>query len=95
MGRHLDCITIREGCKMKIDLLPGLSRPTDCLQAAKCSPEIGIHVRTHMSLKTKWKDYTLEENQHIIPEAAMKVKVNHQIINFSNFPIAHLSKLAM
>src|SRR4051812_27968076 len=25
LGRHLDRITRREGCKMKIDLLPGLS----------------------------------------------------------------------
>ena len=33
--------------------------------------------------------------EHIIPEAAMKVKVSHQIIIFPNFPMAHLSKLAL
>ena len=85
LGRQLNAINKREGCKMKIDFLPGLSRPINCLQAAKLSSEVGVHVRTHMPLKTKWKDYNLKENEHIIPEAAMKVKVSHQIIFLFQF----------
>ena len=80
---------------MKIDFLPGLSRPINYLQAAKLSSEVGVHMRTHMPLKTKWKDYSLKENEHIIPEAGQKVKVSHQIIFLFQFSIAHLSKLVM
>ena len=85
MGRELNAINKREGSKMKIDFLPGLRRPINCLQAAKLSSEIGVHVRTHMLVKTKWKDYSLKENEHIILEATMKVKVNHKIIFLFQF----------
>ena len=87
LGHELNAINKREGSKLKIDFVPGLWRPINYVQATKLSSEVGVHVRTHMPLKTKWKDYNLKENEHIIPEAAMKVKVSHQIKSF--FQLCH------
>ena len=81
LGHELNAINKREGSKMKIDFMPGLCRPINYVQAAKLSLEVGVHVRP------KWKDYSLKENEHIIPEDAMKVKVSHQIKSF--FQLCH------
>lgn len=78
MGYDLDAITKRDGSKMKIDFSEGVNRPVDPQHAAKLSSEVGMHVRKHMPLEPKWKNYNKKELSHIVPEAVNDIKVNHQ-----------------
>ena len=75
---------------MKVDFMEGANMPIDPLQAAKLSSEVGYQVGTKMPIKTKWKEYNVEGNQHFLPEFFNDLKVGHEMNLFCNCAIPHL-----
>ena len=70
--------------------MEGGNMPIDPLQAAKLSSEVGYQVRNKDTRKTKWKEYNVPANKHMLPEVFDTLRVSHELNPFCNCAIPHL-----
>ena len=53
--------------------------PIDALQAAKLSLKASYQVRNKMPIKTKWKEYNVPANKHMLPQVSDTLQVSHEM----------------
>lgn len=61
-GSGLEKITTGLGCKVRIEIAPGMKRPEKPMQAAKFASEGGMIARGHTPVLPHFKEYKKDKN---------------------------------